>query len=517
MGVAHLPLAHWPSNERRTLVGAALALLGAFVFLASWGSAVLHIQRGFGAGPDGEMLLRQLPDIAALLLVPSIGAFGPRMSTFRLTVFAAVGMGVGSVLMVLAPSLAVLVAGMCVVSAGRATIGVLAVAAVGSVVQGDTRRAKAFALLGAVPPIAFITVPLLAGWLVDLGGWRLVGVIWLASAALVIAAAGLLRSTDKPSDTAPRKEPWTPIVAGITLVGLVQWVSACSTDGAFTRLAGAWLAVTVVAAAVWFALARALTDPSLDGRMLRAPGLMPVLLVIMVSQCGELWFYVGALVHFAYRYSALQTALWLLPAQLCSLLGPWVAGRLVPRLGISKSGTLLMAVFTVSMFASCTVTLDTPVWVPVVMLSLASVGEYGSGVALTQTVMQCAPEGGSRQISSYRSAFSSIGNALTLLLVAFSVRGTMGDSMRAKAEAEGLPREKVEALVKAVRANRPSAEVGHTIGLDDEGVADLREVRRGIILEGFRAHGAVSGAVLALATVGFWWVRRDASASKAPA
>lgn len=513
----HLPLAHWPANERRTLVGAALALLGAFVFVASWTSAVLHIQRGFGAGPDGEMLLRQLPDIAALLLVPSIGAFGPRMSTFRLTVFAAVGMGVGSVLMVLAPNLAVLVAGMCVVSAGRATIGVLAVAAVSSVVQGDTRRAKAFALLGTVPPIAFIAVPLLAGWLIDHGGWRLVGVIWLAAAALVIAAAGLLRSTDKPSDTAPRKEPWTPIVAGFTLVGLVQWVSACSTDGAFTRLAGAWLVVTVVAAAVWFALARSLTDPSLDGRTLRAPGLMALLLVIMVSQCGELWFYVGALVHFVYRHSSLQTALWLLPAQLCSLVGPWLAGRLVPRLGMRKAGTLLLAAFTVSMFASCAITLDTPVWVPVALLSLASVGEYGAGVALTQSVMQCAPEGKSRQVSSYRSAFSSIGNALTLLLVAFSVRATMGDSMRAKAQAEGLPGEKVEALVKAVRANRPSAEVGHTIGLDDDQIGELREMRRGIIIEGFRTHGAVSGLVLVLATAGFWWLRRDDPESKAAA
>jgi hypothetical protein len=67
-------LLHWYPRERSALIGAALALFGSFLLNATWGVVILPIQRDFELGVDGEVLLRQLPDIAGLLAIPVVGA-----------------------------------------------------------------------------------------------------------------------------------------------------------------------------------------------------------------------------------------------------------------------------------------------------------------------------------------------------------------------------------------------------------------------------------------------------------
>jgi hypothetical protein len=46
---------------------------------------------------------------------------------------------------------------------------------------------------------------------------------------------------------------------------------------------------------------------------------------------------------------------------------------------------------------------------------------------------------------------------------------------------------------------------------------ELRVARREVIVDGFRAHGLLSGVVLSIAAVGFWFVRRDAAPPRAAA
>lgn len=501
-------LVDWPAPERRALLGAAFALLGASMFVATVTPAVLPIQRGFGSGADGEMLLRQLPDVAALLVIPWIGAFGPQVPSVRLVVAAAIALAAGSVIMTVAPSLPVLAVGLSLGSAGRATVGVIAFAAVGASVTGERRRASAFALLGSMPAAAFIAGPPMAGWLIGQAGWRLAGVLWIASAALVAVAAPLVRADASPPTSNRRKEPWTPILAGVMLVGIVQWLGDCTLHGPLAALTLAWLAVAAAAGGTWFVLARRLPNPSLDGRTLNAKGLAPILLVAMIAQCGDLWFYVGALVHFLHRRSSFETALWLLPGQLAGLAGAWLAGRMIPRFGLARTGTFALAFFCVAMLTSCAVTISTPVWAPVAVLCMAAMGELGTGVCVAQAVMERAPKGLDRQVSSYRSAATGVGNVVTLMLVAASVRVTMTESMRERVEAQGVTPAEVDALVSAVQANRSIADVGRRIGLDDAQIEHALTMRRDVIIEGFHAHGVASAAVLAAAAVGFWAAQR---------
>jgi hypothetical protein len=97
---------------------------------------------------------------------------------------------------------------------------------------------------------------------------------------------------------------------------------------------------------------------------------------------------------------------------------------------------------------------------------------------------------------------------LTLLLVVSSVAGTMGESIRHEAQERHAAPPKVDALVTAIRDNVPTSEIGRDLDLSQAQVQELRQVRREVMVDGFRAHGWVSGGMLALAALGFWVVQR---------
>ena len=206
---------------------------------------------------------------------------------------------------------------------------------------------------------------------------------------------------------------------------------------------------------------------------------------------------------------ALQGSLAMLVAQFASLAGACVAGWLIRRVGLRGSGAFLLALYSAAMFASCIVTSTSPLWILIGILSVAAVAEIGSGVCLSQAIMSCAPKDGERAVSSYRSAATGIGNALALLLVASSVSHAMGESMREEAVLRNTPADKVHVLVQAVRDNVPTSVIGRELDLSEERVQELRVARLEVIVDGFRAHGLVSGSVLAVAAAGFWLVRRD--------
>lgn len=510
-------LSEWPSRERDAVIGSVLALFGGFLLNSTWGLMTLPIQQTFSVGVDGEVLLRQLPDIAGLLALPVVGAFVARVSAFRIALSAAAILFAGTVLVVLAPTFACIVVGAGLTSIARAMVGVLAFAVVGAAVLDESRRSSAFALLGAAAPAACMVGPVLASALLGAGGWRLVAFVWLASASVIMAAAWWLREPGTQRAAEDRKEPWTPILAGVTLVGIVQSLGVVTLHGSLSSTALGWFVGTGVAATAWFVLARRLSKPSLDGRTLMVPGLVPILLVAMLAQCGDLWFYVGAIARFVHRLTPLQVSMALLAAQFASLGGACFAGWLVRRIGLRRSGTALLALFAAAMFLSCAQTRDLPLWITVAILCVSAVAELGVGVCISQAVMSCAPKGMDGTVSSYRGAASGVGNALALLLVATTVGHTMGESIRQQAQERGASPETVEALVQAVRENVPNAVIGRELDLRPERVEDLRETRREIMMDGFRAHGLVSGGVLSIAAVGFWLVRRDPAPSNVAA
>lgn len=508
-------LADWPSRERTVLVGASLALFGGFLLQSSWSAVILPIQGEFSVGVDGEVLLRQLPDVAGLLAVPAVGAFGARGRVDRTVWLAAAVMVAGTVLMLLAPTFGWLVAGASMNSVARSMVGVLAFAAVGASVPDESRRTTAFVVLGVMAPAGYMVGPVLAGALLGSGGWRFVAAVWLASAAVMAAAAWWLRGPSAHGEATARNEPWTPMLAGVTLVGIVQSLAASTLHGPISGIALGWSAGTCVAATMWFVLAHRLSNPSLGVRTLMVPGLMPVLMVTMLAQFGDLWFYVAVIAGLVHRLAPWQVPLALLTAQIASLVGAGLAGWFIRRVGIRRTGTALLGLFAASMFLSCAQTSDLPLWITLAILCVSAVAELGVGVCMSQAVMSCAPKGLDGPVSAYRSAANGIGNALALLLIATTVGQAMGQSTRERAVARGASPERVEALVQSVLENVPNSVIVRQLELRPDQAAELREARREVMMEGFRAHGFVSGVVLSFASIGFWFVRRDPARTRA--
>jgi MFS family permease len=504
-------LVHWPSRERNALLGASQLLFGSSVMNAAWHTVPLPVQQTFGLGVDGEVLLRQLPDIAGLIAVPLVGALGTGVSTVRLAAISAACALSGALLMTFAPAIGWLVVGMCMVSVGRSVVSVLALSVVASSIKDAGRRTSAFATLGAAIPTAYIIAPVLAGWLLGLGGWRWVGCVWIAGALILLASTRWFRDEPRGPVPATRKEPWTPILAGVTLVCIVQAFGAVSLHGVLSVSALGWIAGTVAAAGAWFGLVRVLPDPSMGGATLRTPGLLPMLVVAMVAQCGDLRFYVDAVARFVHRLTPLEVSLALLAGQFAALAGAGVAGWLIRRIGIRQAGVILIGWFAASMWLSCAQSTTSPLWVTVGVFAVSAVAEVGSGVCLIEAIMSKAPGGLERQVSSYQRAAMGVGNALTLLLVTSTVSYSMGASMRRHVEdSRDITPEQVEALVDGVEDNTPTATIVRELGLGPDRLDQLREVRRGVIIDGVRIHGVVSGAVLSVAAIGFWVVCRPA-------
>lgn len=502
-------LTHWPADERTVLVSAASALFASFLFVASWGVVILPVQRDFGAGGEGEILLRQLPDIAGLFTVPVVGALGARIKSFRIVTASALTMLLGASAMVLASGLGWLVSGMCLAGVGRAMLGVVAFAAVGECIRDEGRRASAFAVLGAAPTLAFAGGPVLAGWLMGAGDWRLVGAIWLASAAMVLVSAWGFRAAVSTADRPVRSsELGNAVLAGCALVGVVQSMGSVAKHGPQSPFAVAWMGVTLATILTW-AVTRRKRGVQVDGPALRIGGLWPVLVVAMLAQCGDLWFYLGALARFMKGLTPLEISLALLPAQAAGVLGAALAGRLIRGAGLRLTGTVMLGAFSAAMLASCMQSVGLPLWVSVALLCVAAAAELGAGVCVSQAVIGRAPAGFERQVSACRTAATGIGNAMTLLLVATSVQRAMAESMRERAEAEDMGAARVEALVTAVRENVPNVEVAAQLGLSPVSLDEFRETRREVMVDGFREHGLVSGGVLAVAAAGFWFVHRS--------
>ena len=135
-------MSDWPSPERRAVCAAALGLFGTFLVTATQSTVVYPVQQTFAAGPEGELLLRQLPDLAGLVAVPLIGAIGARVSSARMAAIAAACIGAGASLLSLAPTMAVFVLGMVLGSVGRMIISVVAFAVVGAGVAHEGGEAN---------------------------------------------------------------------------------------------------------------------------------------------------------------------------------------------------------------------------------------------------------------------------------------------------------------------------------------------------------------------------------------
>ncbi|MBO6576345.1 MAG: MFS transporter [Rhodothermales bacterium] len=254
----------------------------------------------------------------------------------RLVYLVDVGLfAVGALIVVLAPSYAVLLVGRALQGLGASGIFPVASAVVGDAFPKE-RRGRALGILGAVFGVAFLIGPILAGVLL-LVDWRLIYVAYLPLAVTVM----IMGARRLPASTSPDRKPldWP----GLALLGMVL----VSLAYAVNRVDAARLAQSLEDPRVWGAVMFVLVGlPLFVLRERRAedpvvrPGLFRDRQVIIAAALAgaaglseSAFIFLPGLAIEAFGVSASTASFMLLPLVGSIVIASPVAGRILDRIG----------------------------------------------------------------------------------------------------------------------------------------------------------------------------------------
>lgn len=493
--------------DRRLVSGAAIIVACSVGVFAAYNFVVDPMAADLDATRSQAVLLRQLPTIGTLLVVFLIGTWGSRLGMKRVITASALVMTLGYLIVLVAPVVPVVTLGMLLGSIGKMGIGVVSVSLIAARLTRDGDRATGFAALGLAAPVGYLVVPILAGLLLDATNWRAVVGLWVVLAATAAFFAWRLLPPDEQGSGTG--EMWTPALAGLVLVGLIQSTRNISQEGLADPRTVFWSAVTIVAMVTLWQLMVRLPQPSLDLSLFQRGGAVLLLIVVALVPFANLFYYFAVGVQRLYGYSGTEAALLLVPCQLAGIAGAWIARGWLRRLGMRMAGTLMLFGISAALFLSSAQTVDTPVIYPVLVLSLFALAYTGGGVVVTNAMMNLAPAGKEGSASATRSAASSFGQAVGMALSAFVFFGAAQSTMQdLVAQRDGDWAEAAQVIDEFRDATTTREEIAESYGLSVDVVTTHDEEWLESQLAGYRAQGLLGGCVGLVATFLFFTNRR---------
>lgn len=473
---------------------------------ASYNFVLIPMLRGLGASESQGALLRQLPSIAGLLVIFLAGILGHRWGERRFITRCGLLFTAGNVVVAVAPGMGVAVVGLVLESVGASGFIVVALALLSAQVSNDQARASAFAIYAMVGPAIYVSMPLLAGVIVDHGSWRIVAVVWALSGLVILLASHVfLPQADAPSDS---RELLTPALAGVVLMAVVQTVSAADRDGLLSVAVAVRVGLAVVAFVVLYLVYRRTAAASLSLAALRQGGMSILLIIVILVSFANLWFYLTVGFQYLYGLDALQAALAMLPAQLAGIGGALISRWLLRRMGITATGQIMLAALAGSLLLSVLITADSPIWLPIVVMSAYAVASVGAGIPLTNAVMNLAPPGDDGSTSAFRSAAGNIGAAVGVVVMSTIVFTAFSGSLTSSLQDKGLNSKQSVSIAESLREGVTSEDVSANYSVPLQRVTKIAQAQREAFADGLRAHGLSGAAFTGVCLVIFSWSRR---------
>jgi len=261
------------------LFGVAIATACSVGVFGAYNFVVDPISSDLDATRNQALLLREIPSIGTLAVVFLVGAWGTRWGMKRVIVGSAVVTALGYLIVLVSSSMPLVTVRMLLGSVGKQGIGVVTISLVATRLMNESERASGFAAVGMASPVGYLVIPVVANALLDATNWRVVVALWIALSAAGAAAAFLLLPPD--GERSEQGEMWTPALAGLVLVGLVQSVRLMSEAGVTAPRTLVWLAVMLLALVILWRLMTRLAHPTLDLSLLKNAG-APLLLIVVV-------------------------------------------------------------------------------------------------------------------------------------------------------------------------------------------------------------------------------------------
>ncbi len=493
--------------DRRLIIGVAATTAMATISGATFNYVINPLTQDLNASEEQTSLLRQLPSIGALLVIFLAGAWGLRVGAKRVIIGCSILTALGYLIVSVAPVMGVVSFGMLLGSIGKQGIFVVSISLLASRLTSDDDRASGFATLAAVTPLVYLVAPVIATAILTQASWRSVTMGWAVAGLLGVAAAHRLLP---PDDAAERLtgEMWTPALAGMGLAATIQALNNGSYEGWTAPATLIWMVAAVVSfAAVWL-LMKQLAHPTLDLTILRRGGVILLLLVVALVPFTNMWYYATVGMQYVYGYSALQSALIMIPTQAAALLGAWLAGRWIQRRGIRFAGTVMLLIASLALFLSALPNGEIALLIPLLVLCLYSTAMTGVGIPLTNAIMNLAPRGGEGGASSLRGAASSLGSAVGVVVMTTVVFTTYQASLSASLEASGQDPAQAEQITNSLEEGLSSEEISSEMAVPLETVHAVDANQEQALIDGYQAHGLVGGFVTLLSAVVFFFNRR---------
>jgi MFS family permease len=368
---------------------------GSFSMLQSLLSPVLPtIQHDLGTTQSAVSWIVIAWLLSAAVATPILGKVGDMIGKSRTLVLSLLAIVLGSLIAALAPNIELVVLGRVVQGLGGATFPLSF-----GIIRDEfpvARIPSAVGWLSAVIAVGGGIGTVLAGPIVDLGGWR--GLFWLPMAVvLVTAALSWCYVPESPNRAGGRINWLAAALLGGWLVALLLPLSQGTHWGWTSPVVVGLFVLAAILAAAWLAVELRTSNPMIDMRMMRLPAVWTSNLVSFLfgANMFAVWAFLPQLIQVpnsaGYGFGATVTeAGWvMLPMLVAMALGGMASGplsrfvsfkwKLVAASALTAASTAAMALFHHS----------------IAELSLAS-GVFGIGLgfayaAMTSIIVQSVP------------------------------------------------------------------------------------------------------------------------------
>jgi EmrB/QacA subfamily drug resistance transporter len=262
--------------------------------------------------------------------------------------------GIGSAVVMLSPSFAILLLGRAIQGFGAGGIFPVASAVIGDTFPPE-KRGGALGMIGAVFGLAFIIGPIIGGLLL-LSSWQWIFAINLPIAVILILAAWRVLPTTRPAERKPFD--WLGMAAlALLLTSLAYGLNQIDTQNFGASLASlqVWpfLLMALLLVPLFWMLEQRAVDPIVRPALLAPRQLRLASALSFGAGLGEVSvMFMPALAVSAFAVTSSSASFMLLPLVLALFIGSPVAGRLLDRLGsrsVIIGGTTLLALGTIVM------------------------------------------------------------------------------------------------------------------------------------------------------------------------
>lgn len=445
------------NSAQRRLVGAVCVITAiSLVVGASLTFLVSPMLEDLGLTSDQGTLALALPSLGSLLVVFIAGRLGDRVGHRTVILGASAAFIAGSVCVTAAQGMALLTIGLLLVGASATAVQIVALGLLQSSIPSGAARVSAFTTFGMVFPAVYLVVPVITGATVASASWRWVPFGWTLLGLLTPVIA--LRLIERPAARLSVGEMWTPFLGGLALAALIQGINSGHDHGWTSPRTLAAFVVAILSVALVSFLDRSGRVTSLELAPLRKPALVLLLVTVVLLVTANTLIFVTLAMEYLYGEDALTAAIFLVPAQAAAVIGAKVvAGSLMRRLGTRRAGIIVMGGFSLSLLTLLAMQAMSPAWQLTASAAAFSLFGFASITVANAAVMAQSPPGAAGAVSAYRGAASSVGGALSVVVlggaIALIVNSTslepVGTIPDASALANGL---RAEGIVSAVFA-----------------------------------------------------------------